>query len=164
MNQSDSSNTRKSNILEKWISIIKKPWVSQALWLIPGMWAIKNLIEVLFLWEDSITQRKFATKERLFKTLSWICAVSSWWIWIYSVVYDQEILDTFVKIGILQGLNRWNYLTGVYYSGELQKILQQHKEKIIYTKKVIWDTIKKHTTPKPKTIKKSKTHYEPLEE
>lgn len=140
--------------------IIKNyPWVSQALWLVPIFWAGKNLFETLAIWKDSITNRKFTSKEQLFKTLSGLCALSSWWIVWYNSYYEKELFETIVMISSLQIINWTSYITGVYYSWELQKILQHHKDNmskntqnIISTTKKIKETtqsiIRKHSQEK----------------
>lgn len=164
MNEEWNSNNRQ-NFKRQWEKIKKKPWVSQALWLIPIFWAAKNLRDTLIIWKDSITDREFTTKEQLFKTLSGACALGSRWVALYNSYYDKDVLDTILLMSWLQIGNRTSYITGVYYSWELQKILQQHKENVSqHTQKIISTTqsttkkitnatkwvVKKHTTRKKK--------------
>jgi hypothetical protein len=153
MNNTSLNNNRQI-IKDQWKAIKNKPWVSQALWLIPILWAVKNLWEVLIIGKDSITNREFTTKEQLFKTLSGVFALASRWVAWYNSYYDKDVLETIILISSLQIANRTSYITGVYYSWELQKVLKQHKDNVISQKQKIISSTKKIKDTTQSIIKK----------
>ncbi len=144
----------------------KKPWVAQALWIIPIFWLLKNLIDTLIIGKDIISERRFTIKEKFFKTLSALFSLCFWWIVIYYSMRDN--LNTYILLSLttlLQAGNWWCYIIGVYFSGELQNIIFRQRsafreqtnkvlttaktwaKKVIITTKestqTIWNTIKK---------------------
>lgn len=144
----------------------KKPWVAQALWIIPVLGLLKNFIDTLIIGKDVVSQRKFGVKEKFFKTLSALFSLSFWRLVIlYST---HEHFNTYLLLSLttaLQAGNWGSYILGVYFSGELQQILKQNKEslknntsKVVHGAKIgankvfsttkkgaqaIWNTIKK---------------------
>lgn len=141
----------------------KKPWVAQALWVIPVFGLLKNLIDTLIIGKDVVSQRKFGVKEKFFKTLSALFSLCFWRVILVSYSNNNHF-NTYLLIWVttaLQAGNRWCYVLGVYFSGELQKILQmntthiksntikaiQWANKILSTTKkgaqTLWNTIKK---------------------
>jgi len=153
-NDTDKKTTIWKSIFNQRKTIKNYPWVSQALWLIPILWAIKNLWETL-VGQDSITSREFTTKEQIFKAISGLCALSSWWIVWYNSYYGKELFETIVIVSGLQIINRTSYITGVYYSWELQKTLQQHKDNMSKSTQNIISTTKKITANTKKIVQEN---------
>lgn len=131
------------NIIQHRDKFKQIPGVSQALWLIPIVGVCKNLRDTLMIQKDSITDRPFNKKEQLFKTLSGICSLASRWVVGYNITEEKELLDTLIIIWGLQSVNWTSYAAGVYYSGELQNILQKHKTNIYNTTQKIMRPRKK---------------------
>jgi hypothetical protein len=142
MNNKQNNHQQSRSHKKLWENIKKKPWVSQALWVLPIVGWIKNLWEVLA-GRDSITERNFTTKEQLFKGLSGVCFLGTRWIAWYNSYYTKDIFDTMLLMVGLQGANRTSYGVGVYYSGELEKILQYHKENVSKKSQIIISRTKK---------------------
>ena len=109
----------------------KKPWVAQALWVIPVLGLSKNLVDTLIIGKDIVSERKFWVKEKFFKTLS---ALFSLWFWRVVILYStHEYFNTYLLLSLttaLQAGNWGSYIVGVYFSGELQQILKNNKESL----------------------------------
>ena len=106
----------------------KQPIIAQALWLIPIFGLLKNLYDTVIIGRDSISDRKFWIKEKFFKTLSGVFALSFWFIILfYSTIDNFNTYFLLVLTTLLQAGNWASYLIGVYFSGELQKLIIRHK-------------------------------------
>lgn len=126
-NNSDQNNKSFRN--KKYYIISKQDiiWVgSQCIRFIPLVGTIKNLIEVLQ-GKDKIIDRKFTNQERIAKCMSSLLSLGSRWVSIHAIITDQSFETTAQIIIALQSISTTTYVFWIYYSGELQKILQKNK-------------------------------------
>lgn len=133
----------------------KKPMIAQALWLLPIFGLLKNLIDTLIIGKDIVSERKFGIKEKLFKTLSALSSLCFWRVILYYSTIDNFNIYLLISLTtLLQAWNRWFYAIGVYFSGELQQILFNHRSTLQYHTNKLLTTAKMSTKKIIHTTKK----------